>query len=77
LAHAVSGILAGACVYRKKAAPVISSIIELLMKIIAALWVIPSFGFVGICATEPVTWVIMTVFLITVYMVKTRKNPEG
>ncbi|QUA54363.1 hypothetical protein [Aristaeella lactis] len=55
----------------------ISSIIELLMKIIAALWVIPSFGFVGICVTEPVTWVIMTVFLITVYMVKTRKNPEG
>ena len=34
---------------------------------------IPAFGFVGVCVTEPVTWVIMTAFLITVYMVKTRK----
>ena len=58
----------------QKTAPVVSSVIELLMKIIAALWMIPAFGFVGVCVTEPVTWVIMTVFLITVYMVKTRKK---
>ena len=57
----------------QKTAPVISSIIELLMKIFAALWLIPSFGFVGVCVTEPVTWVMMTVFLMTVYLVKTRK----
>ena len=57
----------------QKTAPVISSVIELLMKIFSALWLIPSFGFVGVCVTEPVTWVIMTAFLITVYMVKTRK----
>ena len=53
----------------QKTAPVISSVIELLMKIISVLWI----GFVGVCVTEPVTWVIMTAFLITVYMVKTRK----
>ena len=57
----------------QKTAPVISSIIELLMKIFSALWLIPSFGFVGVCVTEPVTWVMMTVFLMTVYLVKTRK----
>lgn len=57
----------------QKTAPVISSVIELLMKIISVLWIIPSFGFVGVCVTEPVTWVIMTAFLITVYIVKTRK----
>ena len=57
----------------QKTAPVISSVIELLMKIIAVLWLIPSFGFVGVCVTEPVTWVIMTVFLLIVYRVKTRK----
>ena len=57
----------------QKIAPVFSSFIELLMKIISVLWIIPSFGFVGVCVTEPVTWVIMTAFLITVYMVKTRK----
>ena len=57
----------------QKTAPVVSSVIELLMKIIAALWMIPAFGFVGVCVTEPVTWAIMTVFLITVYLVKTQK----
>ena len=57
----------------QKTAPVISSVIELLMKIIAALWLIPSFGFVGVCVTEPVSWVIMTIFLMIVYMAKTRK----
>lgn len=57
----------------QKTAPVVSSIIELLMKIAAALWLIPSFGFAGVCVTEPVAWVMMTAFLITVYMMKTRK----
>ncbi len=57
----------------QKTAPVISGVIELVMKIASALWLIPVFGFVGVCVTEPVTWVIMTVFLIAVYMVKTRK----
>ena len=57
----------------QKTAPVISSVIELVMKIVSALWLIPLLGFAGVCVTEPVTWVIMTVFLIIVYMVKTRK----
>ena len=57
----------------QKTAPVISSVIELLMKMIAVLWMIPSFGFVGVCVIEPFTWVIMTAFLIIVYMVKIRK----
>ena len=61
----------------QKTAPVISSIIELLMKVMAALWMVPSFGFAGVCVTEPVTWVIMAAFLITVYMVKTRKILTG
>ena len=58
----------------QKIAPVFSGVIELLMKTTAALWIIPSFGFVGVCVTEPVTWVIMTAFLISVYLVKTGKN---
>ena len=57
----------------QKTAPVVSSVIELLMKIAAALWLIPSFGFAGVCVTEPVAWVMMTAFLITVYMRETRK----
>ena len=58
----------------QKVAPVISSVIELLMKLAAALWLIPKCGFVGTCVTEPVTWVIMTIFLVIVYLRKTKKQ---
>ena len=57
----------------QKTAPVVSSIIELAMKAIAAVWMIPRYGFTGTCITEPVTWVLMTAFLLAVYMTKTRK----
>ena len=57
----------------QKLAPVISSVIELFMKLLSAVWLIPTYGFVGTCVTEPVTWTIMTVFLMVVYFVRTRK----
>ena len=57
----------------QKTAPVISSVIELIMKVMAAIWLIPAYGFLGTCITEPVTWILMAAFLLAVYMVKTRK----
>ena len=57
----------------QKIAPVISSVIELGMKIFACVWLIPAYGFVGVCVTEPVTWVFMAAFLLVVYAFKTRK----
>lgn len=50
-----------------KVVPVVSSCIELGMKALAALWLIPVFGYTGVCATEPVTWLIMAVFLAVVW----------
>lgn len=61
----------------QKIAPVISSVIELGMKVLSALWLIPAFGFVGTCVTEPITWIIMTAFLLIVYFLKTRKMLEA
>ena len=61
----------------QKIAPVISSVIELCMKVLSALWLIPAFGFVGTCVTEPITWIIMTAFLMIVYFVKTRRMLEA
>ena len=61
----------------QKIAPVISSVIELCMKVLSALWLIPAFGFVGTCVTEPITWIIMTAFLLIVYFLKTRKMLEA
>lgn len=51
----------------QKVVPVLSSCIELAMKLLAAGWLIPTWGFLGVCITEPVTWVLMTVFLAASY----------
>lgn len=52
----------------RKAAPVISSCIELAMKIFAASRLIPRMGFLGTCVTEPVTWTLMMLFLTAAYL---------
>lgn len=59
----------------RKIAPVASSGIELGMKIFSAAYLIPKFGFVGTCVTEPVTWVFMMSFLIAAYA--WQKKDEG
>ena len=53
--------------------PVISSCVELAMKMAGAILVIPSIGFIGSCFTEPVTWVFMTIYLVVAYFLR-RKN---
>lgn len=58
----------------RKAAPVISSCIELAMKMLSAWLLIPRLGFLGTCVTEPVTWVLMMVFLIVAYLFARQKN---
>lgn len=50
-----------------KIAPLVSSSIELGMKIFSAAFLIPHFGFLGTCVTEPVTWVLCMVFLCSMY----------
>ncbi len=63
-----------------KVAPVLSSVIELLVKVLAAVYLIPRFGFLGTSITEPVTWVLMTVFLavvLGVIPVKSRQEAAG
>lgn len=57
----------------QKLVPVLSSCIELGMKIFAASWLIPTFGFVGTCVTEPITWCLMVAFLMTVYLTWKKK----
>lgn len=57
----------------QKMVPVLSSCIELAMKLLAAGWLIPAYGFLGVCITEPVTWVLMVLFLAAAYMVLRRK----
>ncbi len=51
----------------EKIVPLISSGVELAGKILFTLFVIPRFGFLGICFCEPVLWVVMFVHLVTDY----------
>jgi hypothetical protein len=43
------------------------------MKIISAKWAIPAFGFTAMALTEPVTWVLMMIFLLCGYGAKCRQ----
>ena len=56
-----------------KTIPILSSCIELAMKILSACWLIPHFGFLGTCITEPVTWILMMFFLLSAYWAKKDK----
>lgn len=58
----------------RKTAPVVSSCIELAMKVLAAWQLIPRRGFLGTCVTEPVTWVLMMAFLVCAYLTKREKS---
>jgi len=50
-----------------KKVPVFSSCIELLVKIVTVLYLVPVFGFLGICVAEPVIWVINGIWIYPVY----------
>lgn len=53
-----------------KTPTVVSSGIELGMKILASLWLIPSMGFIGTCITEPIIWVLCAVYLMVMWLMK-------
>lgn len=54
-------------------APVASSCIELLVKALGAIYLIPAYGYLGSVITEPLTWVSMTIFLLIIYAFQRKK----
>lgn len=59
----------------RKTAPVVSSGIELAMKIVSARLLIPRMGFLGTSVTEPFTWILMTAFLGAAYWLGQKRHP--
>lgn len=57
----------------KKIIPLVSSGIELSMKLAFAWFFVPRLGYFGVSITEPVSWVVMTIPLIIVYF-QTKKK---
>ena len=51
----------------KKKAPILSSCLELGMKMFSAALLIPQLGFFGTSITEPITWTLMLLFLGTAF----------
>lgn len=57
----------------RKTIPIFSSLLELAIKVLFAIILVPAFGYVGVAFTEPVSWIIMIVPLIVAYF---RLPPE-
>ena len=45
-------------------APLICSTLELIGKVIFAIWLAPVWGYIAVCICEPVTWVICCAFIV-------------
>lgn len=58
----------------KKIVPITGSIIEFLLKIVAAAIIAPKLGYFGICILEPVIWVICALVVIIDYIVFIKKS---
>ncbi len=57
----------------RKVVPVIASVLEMLVKILSAMLLVPAFGYMGVIFTEPISWVVMTIWLTISYFAK---SPE-
>ncbi|MBQ8412731.1 MAG: MATE family efflux transporter [Lachnospiraceae bacterium] len=51
----------------RKIVPLISSVTEMLVKILSAMFLVPAFAYKGVAFTEPISWVLMTIILATAY----------
>lgn len=51
-----------------KMVPILSSVIELVGKILFTLFIVPTTGYLGICFTEPIVWIAMCLFLSYFYL---------
>ena len=51
-----------------KVPPVVSSSIELLIKVIFSFYLIPRLNYLGVAMTEPIIWVVCAGFMGIVYL---------
>ena len=61
----------------RKIIPLVSSFVEMMIKVLSASFLVPVFGYVGVAFTEPISWVIMIIPLIVAYVVKPPEKMLG
>ena len=49
-----------------RVSPLVCSSLELIEKIVFALWIVPAYGYTAVCVCEPVAWVICYIFIAAV-----------
>ena len=58
---------------RHRIAPLLCSSIEMVGKIIFALWIVPVYGYTAVCICEPITWVACCAFICVVVAINRRE----
>ena len=58
----------------RKMVPLVSSGMELTIKVLSATWLVPWLGYFGVALTEPISWTVMTVTLFIGYLRWAKKN---
>ena len=54
----------------RKIIPLFSSLMEMIVKVLSAGFLVPAFAYVGVALTEPISWIVMIIPLIVAYFVK-------
>ena len=57
----------------RKMVPLVSSGMELTIKVLSAMWLVPWLGYFGVALTEPISWTVMTLTLFIGYLRWVRK----
>ncbi len=52
----------------RKIVPLVSSFMELVVKVLSAKFLVPVFAYVGVAFVEPISWIVMIIPLIVVYV---------
>ncbi|MBO5104339.1 MAG: hypothetical protein J6B74_04670, partial [Ruminococcus sp.] len=60
----------------RKLVPISASIVEFLLKIIAATVLAEKLGYFGICILEPIIWIVCALIVVADYTVFMRKSGE-
>lgn len=54
----------------RKIIPVLSSVLEMAVKVVSAMFLVPKLKYFGVALTEPISWCVMTALLAVAYLAK-------
>ena len=61
----------------RKVIPVCSSVLEMVVKVLSANFLVPSLAYFGVALTEPISWIVMTTLLAAAYLAKPPEKMFG